>query len=140
MTDFWLNVDDDRTPKAALDVAGQGVRSFNHRSHVRFSDTIGWTYPSDGYRALGEITYLLGGLAQALTHISESIEGSLNAGELGLDVGETVYGGNAAAAVADCRDALAAAGRQLGLAHGEVSKAQSAISRAHYIGPDPEEE
>ena len=62
-----IDVEDDGTPRAALDIAGQGVRAFNHRSHLRFSRH-GWQYPSDAYCALGELTYLWDAAAGLPTH------------------------------------------------------------------------
>jgi hypothetical protein len=57
---------DDGTPRAALDVAGQAVRAFNHRSATRFDPCRdGWQYPSDAYRALAELIYLTGALPRS---------------------------------------------------------------------------
>ena len=58
---FPIEVEDDGSPRAARDIAGQGVRAFNHRTSRRFNPHgAGWQFPSDAYRSLGELTYLTG--------------------------------------------------------------------------------
>src|SRR4051794_30441895 len=74
---------DDGTPRAALDLAGQAVRAFNHRSSARFHPgRDGWQYPSDAYRALGELTYLTGALPQVFAHIAASLSAQLEQGHI----------------------------------------------------------
>jgi hypothetical protein len=91
---------DDGTPRAALDVAGQAVRAFNHRSATRFDPCRdGWQYPSDAYRALGELIYLTGALPQVFGHIASSLLAQLEQGHIEIDYG-TAYAGNPKAAVA----------------------------------------
>jgi hypothetical protein len=127
---------DDGTPRAALDVAGQAVRAFNHRSATRFDPCRdGWQYPSDAYRALAELIYLTGALPQVFGHIAPSLLAQLEQGHIEIDYG-TAYAGNPEAAVAAASVALERsnqAARQLSRALGDP---QNAISAASYAGPD----
>ena len=124
------------TPSAALDIAGQAVRAFNHSTSTRFFDhRNGWNHVPDVYRCLGELTYLTNNLRQAIWHMSEAIQGQLNAGHIGADPGWQYDGQPEAAVAAACASldhARAAASRL----HAELDSAQAAISRIHFNGPD----
>ena len=128
---------DDGTPRAALDVAGQAVRAFNHRSARRF-DTCreGWQCPSDAYRALGELTYLTGLLPQVFDHIASSLRAQLDEGHIEIDYG-TRYTGNAEAAIADASAALEQATQDARHLYRVLAAAQNAINAASYAG-EPE--
>ena len=131
-----FGVEDDGTGRAALDIAGQGVRAFNHRTNTRFADyRNGWNHVPDVYRCLGELTYLTGGLRQVIEHISESMQAALQAGHVAADDGSK-YDGRPEQAIADARAALAAAHSATKDLYVGFESAQSAISRIHYAGPD----
>ena len=85
---FSTQVEDDGTPARALDIAGQAVRDFNHRSHGRFRiGKPGWEYPSNAYSALGELTYLAGGLPQAFEQIMAALRDAHEQGFIEIDAG-----------------------------------------------------
>lgn len=131
-----FGVEDDGTPRAALDVAGQGVRAFNHRTGTRFSaHRGGWTYVPDVYDCLGELTYLAGGLRQVIEHMSEAMQRQLAAGHVEADAGSR-YEDRPDQAIATARAALAVADHAAARAYGAFQAAQAAISRIHYAGPD----
>lgn len=135
MTNFARNVVDDGTPVDALDVAGQAVRDFNHRSiSLPRPDRDGWTYPSDMYRALGELTYLAGGLPQAFEQITAALMHQAGQGHIDIDRG-TVWEGDPAGAVAAAAAALDDARRAAHAMYDGIAAAQNAISGAHYTGP-----
>lgn len=50
-------------PARHLDTAGDAVRAFNHASGATGPD---WEYPSHAYSALGNLSYLVGMLEQAV--------------------------------------------------------------------------
>jgi hypothetical protein len=130
---------DDGTPRAALDLAGQAVRAFNHRSSARFHPgRDGWQYPSDAYRALGELTYLTGALPQVFAHIAASLRAQLEQGHIGIDQG-TSYADNPAAAIEAASTALASATQTAHRLYSGLADAQTAISAASYTGPDLED-
>jgi hypothetical protein len=129
-------VDTAITPSAALDIAGQAVRAFNHRTNTRFADCRnGWNHVPDVYRCLGELTYLTGGLRQAIWHMSEAMQAQLEAGHVDADSGSQ-YDGRPEQAVAAACAALAHARTAAARLYAELDAAQSAISRIHYSGPD----
>jgi hypothetical protein len=135
VTAFWADVEDDGTPNAALDAAGQGVRAFNHRSFSPLAPgKRGWEYASDAYRALGELTYLAGGLPQAFRQITAGLEAQLDRGELGVDrghaLGETDPGPPVYALELALEDAAAAAQQM----YTAIAAAQSAIAAVHNVG------
>ncbi|WP_375502670.1 hypothetical protein [uncultured Jatrophihabitans sp.] len=124
------------TPSSALDIAGQAVRSFNHRTNTRFSDSRnGWNHVPDVYRCLGELTYLTGGLRQAIWHMTEAMQAQLETGHVGADSGSQ-YDGQPEAAIAAACGALSHARTALSRLYAELDLAQAAISRIHYSGPD----
>jgi hypothetical protein len=127
---------DDGTPRAALDLAGQAVRAFNHRSSARFHPgRDGWQYPSDAYLALGELTYLTGALPQVFAHIAASLRAQLEQGNIGIDHG-TSYADNPAAAIEAASTALASATHAAHRMYHGLAGAQTAINAASYTGPD----
>lgn len=128
------------TPSETLDIAGQAVRAFNHRTNTRFADyRNGWNHVPDVYRCLGELTYLAGGLRQATWHMSEAMPAQLEAGHVGADSGSE-YDGRPEQAVASACAALADARAAAARLYAEFDAAQSAISRIHYSGPDLDHE
>lgn len=130
-----FGVEDDGTGRCALDIAGQGVRAFNHRTHVRFADyPNGWNHVPDVYRCLPELTYLTGGLRQVIEHMSDALQAALVAGHVGADGGSR-YDGRPEQAIADACAALAAAHSSAKDLCAGFESAQSAISRIHYTGP-----
>lgn len=124
------------TPSAALDIAGQAVRSFNHRTNTRFSGyRDGWNHVPDVYRCLGELTYLASGLRQTIWHMSEAMQAQLEDGLVDADP-ESQYDGRPDLAIAVACAALARARTAASRLYAEFDSAQSAISRIHYSGPD----
>jgi hypothetical protein len=129
-----IDARDDGTPRGALDVAGQAVRAFNHRSVRRFCpERQGWRYVPDAYRCLGELTHLTGMLPQVGDHLAESIVVALAAGQAALDYGEPGTVGVAIAAAGEALGRAEQAARELYRAYAD---AQNAISRVHYSGPE----
>lgn len=134
------DVVDDGTPRAALDIAGQAVRAFNHRTNTRFATyRNGWNHVPDVYWCLGELTYLTGGLRQVIEHMSSAMRDQFDAGHLGADVGSE-YEGRPGQAIVTAQTALTAAEHALGILYGGLDAAQCAISRIHYAGPDLDED
>lgn len=125
-----VRVADDETPRAAPDLAGKGVRAFNHRSGQRFSaHHNGWNHVPDVYRCLGELTYMTGMLAQVFGHMTSSMRVQLDAGHVAIDPG-TPYEGNPELAVETACAALAAAERAARLVYGALAEAQNASKAA----------
>lgn len=121
---------------ASLDLAGQAVRAFNHRTNTRFASyPNGWNHVPDVYRCLGELIYLTSGLRQAIHHLSEAMQAQLEVGYVAGDAGST-YDGRPELAIATARAALAVARRSAAQMYAEFDLAQTAISRIHYTGPD----
>jgi hypothetical protein len=134
-----FGVEDDGSGRAALDIAGQAVRAFNHRTNTRFDDVsqgrTGWSYVPDIYRCLGELTYLTGGLRQVIEHMSSAMKAQLEAGGVGADAGSP-YEGRPEDAIAAARAALGAAEAAATNLYAGFETAQTAVSRIHYTGPD----
>lgn len=131
-----FGVEDDGTPRAVLDIAGQAVRAFNHRTGTRFTTyRNGWNHAPDVYRCLGELTYLTGGLRQVIEHMRAALHAQLDAGELDADPGSE-YDGRPEQAIAATRAALDAAEQAAATLYGGFDAAQNALSRIHYAGPD----
>ncbi len=82
-------VEDDGSPARALNVAGQAVRDFNHRSNGRLeAGRPGWKFPADvGQALLGELSYLAAGLPQAFEQIIRALRGQLDQGHIKIDPG-----------------------------------------------------
>lgn len=134
-----FGVEDNGTGRAALDVAGQAVRAFNHRTNTRFDDAsqgrTEWNHVPDVYRCLGELTYLTGGLRQVIEHISSAMKAQLEADGVGADPGST-YEGRPEDAITAARAALGAAEAAATNLYAAFETAQNEISRIHYTGPD----
>ena len=135
-TDTAFGVEDDGSGRAALDVAGQAVRAFNHRTNTRFAGhRNGWNHVPDVYRCLGELTYLAGGLRQVIEHMSSAMQVQLEAGHVGADIGSK-YEGQPEDAIVAARAALGSADAAVTNLYAAFETAQSAVSRIHYTGPD----
>jgi hypothetical protein len=138
MSSYSKSVDDDGTPARALDVAGRAVRDFNHRSFGAFRPgKPGWEYPSNAHSALGELTYLAGGLPQAFEQIIAALRDQLEQGHITIDRG-TEWDGHPAGAVAAASAALERASQAAHQMYRGIADAQTAINAAAYIGPDRE--
>jgi len=132
---FSAHVPDDGQPATALDIAGQAVRDFNHRSFgVMDPRRPGWRWAPDAYRALGELTYLAGGLPQALEQISAALEAELRRDRIRIDPG-TRYSDDPAAAIDAARAALQRAITAARKLYRGVADAQTAINAAAYNPP-----
>jgi hypothetical protein len=137
---FAIDVEDDGSPQAALDLAGQSVRAFNRRSSPRFwPQQAGWRYPSDAYSALGELTYLTGCLPQVFQHIIGALRCQLEQGHIRIDPG-TEYASHPETTVNAARVALDRATLSAHQMYEAIAAAQVAIARAAYCGPDLEED
>lgn len=135
---FSGRVEDTGEPNAALDIAGQAVRDFNHRTGGNMRLThLGWRCAPDAYRALGELTYLAGGLPQAFQQIMEGLRGELELNLIQMDRGST-YENDPAAAVDAASVALERATQAAHQMYQGLADAQSAINAAAYAGPDSE--
>ena len=136
---FASVVDDQGEPNQALDIAGQAVRDFNHRSgsHMRITKP-GWRYAPDAYRSLGELTYLAGGLPQCFQQIMEALRHELELNLIVIDRG-TTYDGKPAAAIEAVSVALERATQAAHQMYRGIADAQSALSAAAYVGPDSDE-
>lgn len=69
-------------PPEFLSAAAAHVRSFSHASR---STGDGWQYPGDTYRALGELSYLVGMLPQAIGQATAPATRTYQAGRLRVD-------------------------------------------------------
>ncbi len=133
---FSSQVEDDGSPACALNVAGQGVRDFNHRSIRRLeAGRPGWQFAADACQALGELRYLADGLPQSFEQIIRALRGQLDQGHIKIDPG-TEGEGNPAGAVEPVSVALSDAAQAARQMHRGITDAQSAINRAAYAGPD----
>jgi hypothetical protein len=92
-------------PKKYLSVAADQVRAFNHVSR---SVGDGWQYPGHAYDAIGNLSYLVGMLGQAIKQSTVPVTHSYKQDRILID-----GGGSANAKVAEMRaareDAVAAA-------------------------------
>jgi hypothetical protein len=87
---YVSQVQDDGSPIHSLDNAGQAARDLNHRATMPFRcDRDGWPCAPDAYCAIGEMTYLAGGLPQACQQIGAALQHALDAGLIGIDRGAT---------------------------------------------------
>ena len=139
MDSFSKQVGDNGEASTALDIAGQAVRDFNHRtnSYMRITRP-GWRFAPDAYRALGELTVVAGGLPQALRQITAAMRHELELNLIGIDAG-TTYAGNPEAAIEAASVALDVATRGAEQLYRGVADTQAAINAAHYAGPDSDE-
>ena len=136
---FSSQVEDTGEPNPALDIAGQAVRDFNHRSSSTMRITKpGWRYAPDAYRSLGELTYLAGGLPQCFQQIMEALRHELELNLIAIDRG-TTYGGDPGAAVEAVSVALERATQAAHQMYRGIADAQSALTAAAYAGPDSDE-
>jgi len=137
---FSGQVEDDGSPARALNVAGQAVRDFNHRSDGRLEDgRPGWQVPADVGQALGELSYLAAGLPQAFEQISRALRGQLDQGHLKIDPG-TEWADDPAGAVEAVSVGLEHATQAARQVYRGITDAQGAINRAGYAGPDSDED
>jgi hypothetical protein len=133
---FSGQVEDDGTPNVALDIAGQAVRDFCHRSQGNMRITQpGWRFVPDAYRSLGELTYLAGGLPQVFQQIISALRHELDLNLITIDRG-TKYEGDPAAAVEAASVALEHATQAAHQMYRGIADAQKAINAAAYGGPD----
>lgn len=133
---FPIDVDDDGSPRAALDIAGQGVRAFNHRSAQRFdSQRNGWNYVPDVYRCIGELTYLTGMLPQVFDHMTTSMRAQLDEEQIAIDAG-TTFAGDPSRAVETACAALAESAGVARALYAALAAAQVAINAASFAGSD----
>jgi hypothetical protein len=133
---FSDQVPDDGQPPTALDIAGQAVRDFNHRSFGAMDPhKPGWRRVVDAYRCLGELTYLVGGLPQAFRQISTALELELRRSRIRIDP-STRYADDPGAAVDAARVALRQAITAAHTVYRGVADAQTAINAAAYNAPD----
>lgn len=136
---FSSQVDDNGEPNTALDIAGQAVRDFNHRTggNMRLTRP-GWRYAPDAYRALGELAYVAGGLPQAFQQIMEGLRAELELNLIRMDQGSR-YEGKPAVAVDAASVALERATQAAHQMYRGIADAQSALNAAAYGGPDSDE-
>jgi hypothetical protein len=135
---FTSQAEDDGTPAKALDIAGQGIRDFNHRSGGGFKPgKLGWEYPSNAYRALGELTYLAGGLPQAFEQIIAALRQQQDEGLIKIDAGSE-WAGKPAGAIEAASAALERASQAAHAMYQGIADAQTAINAAAYAAPDAE--
>lgn len=131
---FSSQIEDDGNPNTALDIAGQAVRDFNHRSlQAMDADRPGWQFAPDAYRALGELTALIGGLPQAFEQIAKALQHELDRDLIAMDRGSK-YEGHPEQAVAAAHEALDRAGQAAQQVYRGVADAQNAINAAAYGG------
>jgi hypothetical protein len=135
MATFPIDTDDNGTPRAALAIAADAVRAFNHRTGTQFDpDSESWWYAGDAYDALGELGAIADRLAQSIQHVSGSVAQQMRAGEIGAD-----HGGNypdAAAAAEAVSVALEHARQAAHRLSAAISEAHSATAVMHYTGPE----
>lgn len=132
MRAFPIDVDDDGTPSAALEVAAQAVRAFNHRSAGSlWRGRAAWECPSDVNRALGDVSALVHRLPQALRQIDAAIRNHLDDGCVGVDRGSDFP--DTATAVAVSAAALDHAQRALARLAMALDDACNATAVMHHI-------
>jgi hypothetical protein len=131
--------EDDGTPAAAANIAGEAIRDLNHRTFGGPSRQLsGWEYASDAYRALGNLGYLAAGLPQALEQIDRFLVTLQDASHVGIDRG-TVWEGNPAGAIGAATCALRAARQAAHTLYASINAAQQAIGGASFCGPMQQE-
>lgn len=136
---FSSEREDNGEPTRALDIAGQAVRDFNHRTGGSMRITrSGWRYAPDAYSALRELTYVVGGLPQAFQQIMQALRGELELNLIRMDYGSQ-YRDDPAAAVEAASVALEQATQAAHQMYQAITAAQNAISAAAYGGVDSSE-
>jgi hypothetical protein len=137
---FSNQVEDDGTPTKALDIAGQGLRDFNHRSAANMAlDSHGWRYAPDAYSALRELTNLAAALPQALQQIIAALRHEADCNLIKIDEGSK-FDGDPQAAVEAASVALGSATQAAQQMYWSVAEAQGDIASAAYAGPDSDDE
>jgi hypothetical protein len=136
---FSGQIEDDGEPNTALNIAGQAVRDFNHRSQGFMRVTRpGWRFAPDAYQTLGELTVLAGGLPQVFQQIITALRHELELNLIAIDCG-TKYEGDPDAAVEAASVALERATQAAHQMYRGIADAQNAINAAAYAGPDSDE-
>lgn len=74
---------DAKTPAQHLSDAAEGVRAFNHTS--RSATVEDWRYPSDAYTALGNLSYLVQMLGQAVEQSTRPVMRTHEHGRVRID-------------------------------------------------------
>lgn len=135
MSENDAQIEDDETPRAALEAAGQAIRTAIHRTDGRPLSPgarDGWQYPSDVYRCLGELTYLAGGLTQVIEQLSGAVVDQHLAGHVGFKAGD-IWAGKPDAAVTAAADAFQTAADNAALTGAALTAAQTILSGAEYV-------
>ncbi|MDX2973815.1 hypothetical protein PWY87_35770 [Kribbella solani] len=86
-----------QNPARHLSAAAEGIRSFNHTSRSTGED---WQYPGHAYDAIGNLSYLVGMLAQAVKQSTVPVTHAYKQDRILID-----GGGSANAKVAEMRAA-----------------------------------
>lgn len=107
-------------PARHLSAAAEGVRAFNHSSR---SVGEGWTFPSDSYTAIGNLSYLVGMLGQAVKQSTVPVTHMYKEGRVVVD-----GGGSANAKVAEMRAAREAAMAAAAALTAAVQRMHNAVS------------
>lgn len=82
-----------QNPARHLSAASEGVRAFNHTSRSAGQD---WEYPGHAYDAIGNLSYLVGMLEQAIGQATRPVMHTYEHGRVRID-----NGGDADAKVAE---------------------------------------
>lgn len=134
VSDHEALIEDDGSPRAALDIAGQAVRSANRRTIGRPlapGAGEGWEHPADVYRCVGELAYLTGGLNQIIKQLAAALADQHQAGHVGIWAGDP-WAGNPDGAVAAAADAFHDAATHASLMGTALAVAHTALSGAEY--------
>lgn len=73
-----------QNPARHLSAAAEGIREFNHTSRSTATD---WEYPSHAYSAIGNLSYLVGMLEQAINQTTVPVDAAWAGGRLLIDGG-----------------------------------------------------
>lgn len=134
ITSYSADVADDGEPTTSLNIGGEALRDFNHRTLDRMRiGKPGWEFVSDAYRALGEMSGLVGRLPQACEQIARALQAQLDDDLIVIDPG-TRYDGYPERAVAAALAALDQARSATTSMYSGISEAQNAINAAAYAG------
>lgn len=136
----YENVDDEGQPSAALEVAAEGVREFNHRSLGMMSlDRPGWRFVPDAYECLGALRALAERLSQAIEQIDSAVRHELELNLIKIDTG-TRFADHPEAAVEAASAALEHGSQAAHQLYRSLADAQNALGSAAYAGaPLPDE-
>ncbi|MEU9947074.1 hypothetical protein [Streptomyces sp. NPDC047939] len=69
-------------PARHLSDASDGIRAFNHTSRAA---STGWEFPPDSYTALGNLSYLVGMLGQAVEQSTAPVRRTYEQGRIRVD-------------------------------------------------------